>query len=142
MDNSTPGAPPEPVKPKTSNNYNLTFSLQDLVFIDFFPIDGRKYVKFFVEGKEPAYIDMLYSEFAEYQYSIFEEKGILIAEEADCICDTTSPLLDLQGHIDVEINIINEETKEESKETKKIPTYFAYNLIENSTVGNICKTKE
>lgn len=141
-DNNTPGAPPEPVKPKTSNLHNLSFALEDLTFIDFFPLDGRKYVRFFVTGKNPAYVDMFYSEFNEYQYFIFEEKGFLIAEEADCICDTTSPILELQETLDVEINIINEDSKEEVKEMKKIPVYFAYNLVENATVGNICKTKE
>lgn len=139
-DNNTPGAPPEPVKPKTSNLHNLSFALEDLAFIDFFTVEGRKYVRFFVEGETPAYVDMIYSEYAEYQYYIFEEKGILIAEEAQCICDVTTPIVELQDNVEVDIVIVDKE--QETKEKKQIPIYFAFNLIENATVGNICKTKE
>lgn len=137
----TPGAPPtEPVKPKTSNKDNLSFSLEDLTFIDFFPVEGRKYIRFFVAGEKPAYIDAIYSEYLEYQTYVYEEKGILIAEEAHCICDTTTPILELQDTIETEITVLSENNVE-TKEKKNIPIYFAYNLVENSQIGNICPTK-
>ena len=139
MDNNTPGAPPEPIKPNTAKKESISFALEELAFIDFFPIDGRKYIRFFVGGKTPAYLDMIYSEYLEYQTFVFEEKGILIAEEAGCICDTTSPILELQDNIETELTVIDGE--KETKEKKKIPLYFAFNLVENSQIGNICDTK-
>lgn len=139
----TPGAPPstESPKPKPVNDSLVSFAYNDLIFDDFFISENRKFVRFYVEGKD-CYVEMTYSDFTEYQLTIWEMKNKLNEEDAECICDKTTPSADLIGTVTINVEIEDPETHERQTITDDIPVYFIYSIIEGISVGNMCNVKK
>lgn len=138
-----PGAPPETIKPKPVNEDKPSFSYEELLFEDFFIVENRKYVRFFVQQQNPYFVDMYYSEFVDYQLFYFEERNKLIEADTECLCNIVSPHYEEMDKMKVEMNVMDTETKEFKENGEvEMAVYFIYNLLENTKVGNICNNKK
>jgi len=138
-----PGAPPpsSPEKPKPVNDDAVSFAYNQLIFHDYFIIDNRRYVRFFVEGEKPFYIDTFYGEFIEYQLAVWELKNKLVEEKAECSCDRCIPPYEKTDEVEINVIVIDANTEETTEINETMPVYFVYSLSENIKCGNLCKTK-
>jgi len=127
-------APIEPEKPKISNEDKPVFAYGDLNFEDFFIIENRKYIRFFVGGEKPFYLEMQYSEFVDYQLTFFEMRNEAIIMGQQCLCDQCIPLFETDEPTKVTVVELKDGENIGEKD-REFPTYIVWNLVESLVIG-------
>lgn len=140
------GSPPiEPIKPNPTSGERVSFSYQQLVWEDFFISDNRRFARFFLDAETPAYLDIQYGLFIDYQLSIWEATNKIVEASKEgeevCTCNNCQPEMELVDHMEIHIAITDPDTKEVANVTEMIPIYIVYDMS-NLKVGNQCNTKK
>jgi len=128
-----PGAPPPTPKPIKSEE-KLTFCYADLLLEDAYYVDNRMYLRFFVDAKDPYFVDISKAEFMEFQSVYFSLFEIAMSEET-CACDKVIPKLTELDTKDLTMIINNPETSETIEEIVKVKIYLAEAIVEGLQVG-------
>lgn len=140
MENEKPGCPPpDTPKPKINETNRPSFSYFDISFEDAFTSDGKKFVSYFVNCKNPYYIQMLRMDFEDYQRTFWDKLDYQVENDL-CTCDNCTPDFELIDKVVVELY----EKADEERVVKEqvFPVYAIFNMSNYFKIGyNGCHLK-
>lgn len=134
-DKPRPPRPPEITPKPTIVKDNISFSYRDLELLNTIEVDNIMYLTFMVRGEFIVQIKKF--EYYEYLDYVFTQVMFLTEDGATCICDLTTPTVDiLDENYHITAIKIDSNTEEQlEKEERYIKMYLATDLTLNAAVG-------